>query len=71
MVLIRIITLQGLIHNVRIYARHVKGVQKGISDALSRQKWDKFRKLTNGRVLDKYATEIPEQIWPISKIWFN
>ena len=41
MVLIRIITLQGLKCNVRIYARHIRRIHNKISDAISRGKFDK------------------------------
>ena len=41
MVLIRMITLQGLKCNVRIYARHRRGIHNKISDAISRGKFDK------------------------------
>ena len=62
MTLIRIITLQMLIDNVRIYARHVKTSLNTRADALSRGRVDKF--LSVSRCLDiepdHYKTNVPE-----------
>ena len=69
MVLIRIITLQGLIHNVRIMAKHVFSRNNPKADALSRRKFNLFKSLA------PYAKDTPEEIpcelWPLSKIWIQ
>ena len=70
MVLIRIITLNGLLHNVRINAQHVKGKANTISDHLSRLRIDSFRKLT-GNQFEEKPTAIPHHLWPMSKIWLK
>ena len=72
MVLIRILVLQGLIHNVKINARHVRGISNEISDFLSRNEIDKFKtyRKTHQKKMDKYPTSILEVIWPINKVWF-
>ena len=71
MVLIRIIVLQGLIHNVRVFAKHIKGSSNGLTDSLSRGELRRFRKLAMEQQLetDKYNTEVPEDIWPVWKTW--
>ena len=71
MVLIRMIVLKGLIENVRVFARHVEGVKNELADSLSRNKIEYFKELSNhlGRTWDEKPTSVPEQLWPISKIW--
>ena len=71
MVLIRMIVLKGLIENVRVFARHVEGVKNELADSLSRNKIEYFKELSNhlGRTWDEKPTTVPEQLWPISKIW--
>ena len=71
MVLIRIIILKGLIENVRIFARHVPGVLNGLADSLSRNKFSEFRRLCkkSNREFEEVKTPIPENIWPIQKLW--
>ena len=70
MVLIRFIVLKGLLHNVRISAKHVTSKDNLISDLLSRQKYEKFRELT-GSTFNELPTELPNDIWPIQKIWLS
>ena len=71
MKLIRIIVLQGMIHNVKINARHVRGESNELSDFLSRGRIDEFKNLAAERKLQiqKYPTPIPHQIWPLEKLW--
>ena len=71
MVLIRIIVLKGLIENVRVFARDVKGVNNGIADSLSRLKYRQFYKLCRqeNRTVEKLASKVPDAIWPMDKIW--
>ena len=73
MILIRLITLQGLIHNVRIFARHVRGIQNKLSDALSRHKLSKFWEIVKceGRAFEEKPTPIPGEIWPLQKVWLH
>ena len=71
MVLIRILVLKGLVENVRIFARHVKGVRNTLADSLSRNKISHFHALCRkqDRIMDEFQTPIPEAIWAVSKIW--
>ena len=73
MVLLRLITLEGLIHNVRIFAKHVTSKDNGKADALSRLEFQRFWKLCDeeGSIMDVRPTSIPSQIWPIEKIWLS
>ena len=70
MVLLRIMILEGLIQNVRVYARHVGTKANGKADALSRMDLHRFWRLENGQMSD-HPTKIPAAIWPISKIWLQ
>ena len=69
MVLIRLITLKGMIHNVRIFAKHVSTKDNGKADALSRLDFKRFWSLDPG--MDEKCTEIPRHLWPLDKIWVN
>ena len=71
MVLIRFITLECLVHNVRVYAKYVKSSENSLADALSRRKVQLFTQLVRetGLDIEKSSTPIPDSIWPIEKIW--
>ena len=70
MVLIRLITAESILRNVRIFARYVGTKDNGKADALSRLDFVRFRKLS-GSVMNEFPTQIPQDIWPMSKIWLN
>ena len=67
MVLLCIITLQGLIHNVKISAKHVASKRNSRADTISRRKFELFRRLSP--FADLHPQEIPMELWPLSKIW--
>ena len=46
MILIRILVFKGLIENVRIFAKHIKGTKNILADNLSRNRIDLFHKKT-------------------------
>ena len=71
MVLVRFVTLECLIHNVRLYTQHVKSQDNEIADALSRNQIDRFKHLTKNMQLDNSPTKVPVQLWPMSKIWLS
>ena len=70
MVLIRLITLEGLIHNVCFSAKWVSTKQNEKADALSRLVLVHFRRV-GGNVMNEFPSEVPNVIWPISKIWID
>ena len=70
MILIRMIVLQGLIHNVRITAKHVTSKANVLSDHLSRLRYDQFKQLTGDKYLP-VMTKIPDHLWPMDKVWIN
>ena len=67
MVLIRIITLHSLLHNVRVYAKHMRSKDNGVADPLSRIQFHRFRSLAPH--MNNFPLDIPSEIWPIDKIW--
>ena len=73
MTLIRLITLQSLLDNVRIYAKHVKTDQNGRADSLSRNKISKFLELSRKQNIkpDKCKTRIPDILTQIESWWID
>ena len=69
MVLIRIIVLLQLIHNTRIYAKHVKSEDNGPADDLSRLKIRKFIKNAEKAGFIPKRCKVPHEIWPLDKLW--
>ena len=71
MVFIRILVMKGLVENVRIFAEHLSSAANKLADLLSRDRVQdyKFLKMERGEKVARTATEMPEQIWPINKIW--
>ena len=67
MVLIRLIVFEGLIRNVRIFAKHIPTKKNGIVDALSRMQFNRFWKLAPD--MEEIPTQIPQELWPLQKIW--
>ena len=73
MVLIRIIVLLGLVHNVRISAKHVLGKNNQFSDLLSRLKYKEFKTLARQKksTFKNRPTKLPEMLWPMDKLWLT
>ena len=69
MVLIRLITLESLLQNVRVSAKWVSMENNGLSDSLSRLDFERFRRL--GPHMEETATPVPAELIPMSKIWIN
>ena len=67
MVLLRLLVLDGLIHNRRLSARYIKSRDNVLSDVLSRLKIEKFKSLAPN--MQAYLDKIPSHIWPLDKIW--
>ena len=71
MVLIRMIVLKRLMENVRIFAKHVKGVKNGMADSLSRDNIPQFMELCAkaNKTVEVEPTVVPECMWPMEKLW--
>ena len=71
MVLIRLIVLECLIWNVRLYAEYVPTKENEIADALSRFQQKRFLKLTKEKGDHKSRLCIPQELWPMSNLWLK
>ena len=69
MILMRKIVLYSLIYNVRVFAKHVSSQNNTIADSLLRFQMNRFHQLTTEKQMEPNPTPIPEEIWPIEKIW--
>ena len=67
----RALVLRTLEFNFRIFTRHVRTENNGIADALSRQDWRRFEKLTKMKNMSPYPAQPPTELWPLEKIWVN
>ena len=67
MILIRLLVLESLKKNARVFAKYVKLKENGLADSLSRLDIKRFRSL--GPQMELESTAIPCEIWPIWKIW--
>ena len=70
MVLVRLLVAESILRNVRVYARHVRTKDNGKADALSRFNLKRFWKLAGG-TMNENPSSIPEDIWPMEKIWMK
>ena len=73
MVLIRLITLEGLKHNVAIKAKHVRSKANDLSDALSRVQMFRFKRLLRRKrkIMQEKPVPLPGEIWPLAKVWLK
>ena len=70
MVLFRVLVLQGLIQNVKIFARHVSGILNKFADRLSRGELEKFFQLAENEkhTFNEENTIVSSLIWPPEKL---
>ena len=70
MKLVRVVVLECMTWNVRLFAKHVSSRDNYFSDALSRHQMRHFWSLAekHGK---KFTTEykVPDTLWPIHKVW--
>ena len=70
MTLLRLLTLDNMKHNRRIFVQHISGKSNNLSDALSRLKFNRFFREAPKNV-NIYPEKLPECLWPLSKIWIS
>ena len=71
MALIRLVILESLIHNVRVFAKYVLSKDNFLADMLSRLKLNLFHQVTANKNMDQSPTPIPEDLVPITKVWMK
>ena len=69
MFLLRLLVLNNLVNNRRVFARYVDTKSNFLADSLSRLQFDRFRRLSAYRNMDEHPTKIASLVWPASKIW--
>ena len=67
MYLIRLLTLNNLVNNRRILARHLFAAQNDLVDALSQLQLKRFRKLAP--YMANEPTPTSPLVWPALQIW--
>ena len=68
MVLIRLLTAECLIRNVRVFAKHVRTHDNDKADMLSRLDLPRFWNLASS-AMNLNPSEIQSAIWSIEKLW--
>ena len=68
--LIRILTFNNLQFNRRVFVKYVRSQDNVLADALSRADFKRFWKHAPV-TMTKFPDKIPEQLWPVSKVWFE
>ena len=69
MVLIRLLVLNNLKFNRRVFIRYVTSKNNGLSDALSRNQLDRFKRFAAHLDMEEFLTKINAEIWPVDKVW--
>ena len=69
MVLMRRLVLECLKYNIRVFARYIRSRDNKASDYLSRMRIQDFKQLKS--TWDEQPTAIPEDLWPVQKLWIN
>ena len=71
--LVRLLVLQSLRYNFKIYAVYVESAKNELADSLSRLQLVRFKKLCAkyGNKWDREPTVLPRELWPASRIWDN
>ena len=67
MMLIRIITLESMLQNVRVFCKHVTSRNNGPSDALLRLQISRFKEIFPQA--EPEPMPIPDQLWPVTKLF--
>ena len=68
MYLLRLLMLDNMLNNRKIMLQYIETKKNSLADVLSRQKIDLFLKIapTGTKITPE---PLPEEIWPVSKIW--
>ena len=70
MMLLRLLALDNMRRDRRVFVEHIEGKQNNLSDALSRLQFDRFFDQAPNDV-NEYPERLPEELWPLSKIWLK
>ena len=70
MFLLQLLTLNNLLFYRRIFVKHLKSKQNYLADFLSHLKLNAFFQTALLNTKD-FPEELPMQLWPTSKLWFE
>ena len=70
MYLLRLLVLNNLQFNCRVFTRYVRSSKNELADSLSRLKIDKFRRLAPPET-KQFPEKTSPKIWPVSTLWQN
>ena len=68
MILIRKLVLHSMYNNLRVYAKYIPTKKNYLADSLSRLKIQKFLQLAHSG-MNRNATQVPGELFPLSKNW--
>ena len=68
--LIRVLTLNNIKHNRRVFVKYVNTKMNTLADALSRGDMRKFWNNAPA-TMEQYPSHLPDFMWPVEKLWFN
>ena len=71
MLLLRLLTLNNLQHNRRVFCQYVETYNNYLADALSRLQIKRFFSLASkdGHQVNSSPDPLPAELWPPSKLW--
>ena len=71
MILIRSLVLHCMIYYIKLKVKYVRSSDNTYADYLSRMMYGKFRKLAriNGDVFRSQPIQVPDDLWPMDKLW--
>ena len=70
MKLLRMLALDNLQHNRRVFVKYVASADNDLVDSLSRMQFKRFWRLAP-KTMNRQPDKIPDSIWPVEKLWFD
>ena len=68
MILLRILTLNNLKYNQRIFVKYIRTNLNKLADSLSRLKFGLFWKYASPG-MSLFPSDLPKRVWPMQKLW--
>ena len=68
--LIRLLVLDGILHNRKLVVHYVRSRDNILADSLSRLDFKCFWNHAPANISHQ-PTKIPQELWPIEKVWEN
>ena len=69
MILIRKLVLKSLQFNFKLTAKYMTSQNNQIADSLSHLDFKRFKRLAKEKGLKPLPEKLPEELWPVTKIW--